>query len=44
MADSLASLTIPEIVLFPLCAKASEAERPASSKPAQGILYFIDRE
>jgi hypothetical protein len=44
MAASLVSLTLPEIVLFPLCADASEAETRAISNPTECILYFIDRE
>ena len=36
MAASLASLTLPEMVLFPLCARASEEEKESeegSGKP-----------
>jgi hypothetical protein len=43
-AASLASLTLPEIVLLPLCAKAGGAEKTASRTLATYILYFIDRE
>jgi hypothetical protein len=43
-AASLASLTLPEIVLLPLCARASGVEKTASRRLAACILYFIDRE
>ena len=34
---------LPEIVLFPLCARASEEEKVSRRAPANRILYFIDR-
>jgi hypothetical protein len=43
MAASLASLILPEIVLFPLCPSAIDAKTTIPKAP-NGILYFIDRE